>query len=181
MPLQRTKSLMYITVVGAFLATSAAGALFFLTSVLNNSIGSIEEELLSRKQQEEIAQNGKRLLEVIKVEREKLNSYLVAKDGAVSFIEQIEALARHTNVDLSVEGVGALPLSDSKTFEYLTLQADGEGSFRNVYWLLSLIEQLPHSVTINSLSLGRRTTAEPQKTLEDSWEITFNLSARKLK
>lgn len=95
-------------------------------------------------------------------ELNKLNSYLVPKDGAVAFIEELEGLgktagvsAKITSLDLDADAPGAPDQSASSTNAYqdLHIAINAGGSWQDVMYFLDLFESLPYNIHIDRLAV----------------------------
>lgn len=100
-------------------------------------------------------------------ERAELASYFIREEGAVSFLEAVEALAREAGIaaevaGVSIEGVRAVAgeSSDEEEAEadpgaVLRLNLGVEGAFPDLFYLLSLLEQLPYAVHMEQFGVER--------------------------
>ena len=100
-------------------------------------------------------------------EREKLNSYFVAPEKIVDFIEEIEALGTHTGAIVSFQAVNA----KNNTFN---LQFETEGNFDDTAYFLALLESLPIKLSFERLWITKsRLIGDLPERQEQIWDGRF--------
>jgi hypothetical protein len=87
-----------------------------------------------------------------------LEGHIVAKEGAVSLIESIETLARKQGLEVKVNEVKerdyrSQPATSTSTYEYLDLSLAATGKWQSQYVFLSLLENLPYKIMLQSVAL----------------------------
>lgn len=177
-----TKRTSTITIFTASLAVLSVGFfIFFLYLVYqkNSEVSLLSQELEIAAREENSGIAMKRLLTNTNVEREKLDGYFLKSDTIVSFIESIESLSKLAKVDTSVNNVGIDQGGSKDTFEYVSLSGTAEGSFNNLYWLLSLIESMPMKLEVSKVFVEKMPTDPKSK--EAKWRMVFIVRALKLK
>jgi hypothetical protein len=102
--------------------------------------------------------------------RDQLTSYFINQGSVGSFFEKLEEIADNTNVDFSVISarlgqVGA---------EGLRVQISADGTFRNVYHFLTLVETMPFGINITTLDMHTNIVGDTTETGQ-SWRGVFGL------
>ncbi len=160
---------------------SVVGVVFFTYHIFQKEaeLYKIGEEISRAQQNEDAGFAMKKLLLDTADKRAKIDSYFVGADTVVSFIESVEALSVVTKTKVSVNNVAVDKGSDESLFESLTLTATARGTFQDLYWLLTLIEQMPYQLAITRAAFEQEPTLEETKM--GTWRLSFVISARKLK
>jgi Tfp pilus assembly protein PilO len=106
-----------------------------------------------------------------------LSQSIVSSDGTVSFIDNVEGLARGMDLGIAVSSVSTSGISASSTaLQDLDLSLSVQGSWSACYQFLSALETLPNDISITSVNLSQSTfAAGGVKT--GSWNETIALSA----
>lgn len=140
------------------------------------TISTISNELdqVSEKQSQYLS--FKDIINETKEERAKIDSFFVSNDGAVGFLELIEDQGRLSNSTTTIVSVRT---EDDKlassTVEILELELEVGAKWQDLYYFLSLLENLPYNITFKNVVI---------KKVEDRvnyWETNFVLQALKLK
>lgn len=153
----------------------------------NENISSISQELLTKTDKQEYLLTTERLIENISSDLKKVDSYIVARDGDVGFIEELESLARENGLTISID---SLSVEDSKDLEAsgvttLKIRAKTKGRWSGTYTLLSQLESLPYRISVNNFSAvdttdipvgGKRPT-----TPSSNWQSSFEIQVLKYK
>jgi hypothetical protein len=84
----------------------------------------------------------------------------IDKDMTVDFIEEIESVARQTDVALKVTGAQDSP--------DIVVSFTGEGNFRNLLQFQLLLENLPHKLFFNKFSIYKKSVASGESWLIDA-------------
>lgn len=99
------------------------------------------------------------------VEREKVESYFVDNDMVVGFIEKIESLGISADVALDLRGVSVE--GDQK--KVLKLDFKILGSFENIFYFLTLLENLPYKIQFTEAFMVRSSDS-------NDWEGNFKMN-----
>lgn len=175
----QTRTALFISGTIALFSLVLFVGVFYLIYAKSAEITTIENDLASAEAWENSSVSVKRLLVDTRDARNKIDSYFIGSDNVVSFIESIESLSKFVNVDTNVNTVGIDQISDTSKFEYATLSAVSEGSFQNLYWLLSLIETMPYELEVRRVYLEQLPPDPKTKTIR--WRLAFEVRALKLK
>lgn len=118
--------------------------------------------------------------------RTQVDGYFIAKEGEVSFLNSIQALAG--TMGLSPElTVDIKPLeSTPDVFEELHLGVTVEGLWTDVVRFEALLELLPYKVVVNEVALTKNSEtvqADPKKSViaKSAWRGDFKISVLKFK
>jgi len=160
--------------------------LFFLSriSAVNNQIANLttKEEIASREQIS--TQNLQNMLKSSQPNIKKLDGYLVTNNTIVDFIQTLEGTAKLAGVALDINSVelkganrkvipkGSTVPANQKTSNStnLVIQMASQGNFSDTFYFISLFENLPFKITINSMDIGTQTVQS--KTSSDKIQTT---------
>ena len=150
MPQKRTYILLSISII-----TTVCAALFVFFAfrfISNKNLQAVE---LSKNIQEKINQeeNLTKFKKVIQETNEKnalLKSYIVDQDRIDQLVTYLEAKGDSVGVPIQIKNVDVSTINPNT----ISLSFDGEGAFSNVMNLVWIMENLPYSVNINSISLS---------------------------
>jgi len=102
--------------------------------------------------------------------RSSLDSYFIRSSGAVLFLEKIEALGKQTGVSLHTSSYTVVPKTS-----ILEDQFSADGTFSELYNLLSLVESLPYQIVIKNVSFTKNSTIESDSGSKQSWTAVFTV------
>lgn len=113
-----------------------------------------------------------------------LQNRVIGSDDAVVYINQIENLAAQSGTGIIVNSVDIDQKASAPAgYEYLHLILSIQGTWQNVYTFISMIENLPYRVTINSVDMSQESFSDPAKKgkVESQWSghIDFNTLKQK--
>lgn len=122
----------------------------------------------------------------------QIDTFFIAKDGVVNFINTLERLGQSTGLKINIQSVSVEQGSDPKDFkEGLKLKIETEGSWQDSSRFLSIIENLPYRVVVNSASVILNGSSEAilfkdgefsrKVGPEEVWKWTFDITVLKLK
>lgn len=87
--------------------------------------------------------------------KEKLNSFFVSRDGIIAFIENLEALMKQSNVIGEVKDVSdKISVAGPNGATYFDFTVSFYGNWSSITQYLALIENLPYLISIESLNLS---------------------------
>lgn len=159
---------------------------FFLYRQLikkNENIASLLDRIASESSREVYASSVQKQLQAIEPDLNRIKSSIVGQTGVVSFIEELEKVAK--NNGLSIENDSIAEETDPKsvassTITHLKVRSKTKGSWEGTYKFLSEIESLPHKVRINSFNMvssGEDSGKNPKKV----WDAVFEIRVLKYK
>lgn len=179
-----------LCIVLLILVLAGFGGLYVFWSLIRQGITKIhtvniavEEQALHHDENESL----KALLADVGPDIESLKTRIIGSDDTVSFIDNIETMARQTGATITVDAVSEKPAVEGKDYEYISLTMSTEGSWNHVHTFVSMIESLPYKVTINSLTLDQqafeeeKANASSTKQVQRSWRGTIIIDVLKKK
>ncbi|HBM46210.1 MAG: hypothetical protein UT05_C0003G0016 [Parcubacteria group bacterium GW2011_GWF2_38_76] len=151
---KKIKNSLYIVLVIVLVAVFFY--LYLLKIVKNKQNGELLFAIYKLQEMELAQQNfltNDKLLRETKVEREKLDSFVINKKTISNLIEEIETLGKHANVELnktlSVEKNTQRPKESLLKFSIRV-----KGGFKDVYYFALLIENIPYKIRVKRMSLA---------------------------
>lgn len=123
----------------------------------------------------------------------QIDSFFIAPDGVVGFITFLEKLGKDSGVKINIGSVAVNPDSkDPKDFkENLKLKLEIEGTWQNVVYFLSRLENLPYRVQFDTATISlqgvsdginfKESGALRKRMPEESWKGLFDIRLLKLK
>ena len=145
----------------------------------NEDISIIVNEIDSSIEKEAKLKSVKKLIEDTENERKKLDTYFVTDNSVVDFIESIEALAKEVEIDTEVVSVDIS--ENDKISEALLLSLEVEGLWSNLFYFVSLIEELPFKIGISKVDI-KAVYEDANKTKSSgSWKGVINFNVLKSK
>ena len=154
----------------------------------NESISNLQNELTIKTQNQKYMIEAERIIKNSKSDITFVNNSIIATDGDVSFIEDLEALGRSEGLSVSIDSLiyEDDPSLASSTVTTLKIKAKTSGSWSGNYRFLEEIESLPFKVKVNSFNLvsvseiGGPDSKQPTpQTL--GWQGTFEIQVLKYK
>lgn len=107
-------------------------------------------------------------------ERALVDSYFVAPDGVVDFIEQIEALGLGIGAEVEVKSVKTVPIKSEKELEFLEITLSATGNWRQNLSFFTKLENLPYKIEI------KNALVEKGRTGDNPWSSEYIVSVLKL-
>lgn len=140
--------------LGACVAVVAGTLLFFEIKKTNERISVLQNQLDIEVRQDQRLRSMKQLLADLDGELKMIDTYFIAPDGVVGFLEEFESFARVSNASLEVSSVGVAGEA-GLPFERLRVEFASQGSWTSLMRLVSLLETLPFGITIERSQLER--------------------------
>jgi len=193
--LSKTKKTLLVTLIINFLVWGAYGFVFLKIRSQNEYVSNLLNESNNDLKKDETLRAIKTTLTENKQFISHIDSYFVAKDGVVDFIEILESYALKSGVALTIGAVSVEqdPKVKVDFKEVLRLKVDASGSWENITRFLSVIENMPYVTDINMVSLSRNgginglnfdgqdETNNASNLVERSWKGYFEFTVLKLK
>lgn len=123
----------------------------------------------------------------------QIDSFFIAPDGVVGFITFLETLGKDSGVAIAIGSVDVNPDSkDPNDFkESLNLKLEIEGTWQNVLYFLSRLENLPYQVQFDTAAVSLQGASDSlpfkeggvlrKRMPEESWKGLFDVRFLKLK
>jgi hypothetical protein len=131
----------------------------------------------------------KLIVDETKKEREKINSYIIPTEGAVSYVETIEKLGSESNVKIEIGSAEISPLKSSKIYatiapeiasstRIIKTKINVTGSWSKVVNFLAILENLPYRLVVEKLDLIKSQNASgDKKSVKGDWTAVVDLVA----
>lgn len=173
------------TLIFTIILTIAAIAFYVLffgnIKEKNENISLIKNEVNIAVQKEINLRSVKDLIKETKEDRLKLDTYFIADDKVVDFIENLEQLSKYAGVDIEVVSVDVSQDVKKNMSESLDLDFKVSGKWRDIFHLLTLIENMPLKIKILKTNLKVVYSDGVNKKSSGVWEGFFSISTIKLK
>jgi len=138
---KKTMSILLGVIILNLLLAGAYAYSFYTVKVKNEAASLVSEELEEYLSKEGTINLLKASVKRTEEDREKIDSYFVARDDIPDFARKIEALSDLSGTNLIITGL-------STQDNILSFDITSTGSFRDTMQLISLIENLPFKVEI---------------------------------
>jgi organic radical activating enzyme len=153
--------------------------------IKNETILTVEQDLFSKNTRHEYLTSLQKLFESIEPKINKVESTIVPSGGEVAFIEDLEALARGLNIDITIDSLNLAtdPKIASSTLSTLRVRAKYSGAWSNMYRFISEIESLKNKIKINRITLSNQEelTATRSANTHKNWQGVFEISVLEYK
>lgn len=172
---RKNKGLLAIVLL---LNVAAVGWYFFLfieVKAKNERVSDLVNRIDAETTAENLQNSVKALVAQTAPQRVKLNSYVIEKDGAVSFIELLERVGDDVGVAVAIESVERSERAETPAVEELRLALKATGAWSGVVRFMGLLELLPYEARISQAALSKKDAKE------DPWHITLSLIVLKEK
>lgn len=172
-----TKKVLVITIILNILIWGAFNYIFLKIRSENQKNSILLNEATNNIKKEESLRSTKASLNENKSPISKLDSYFVASDGVVDFIESLETLGRRWGVVISIDSVSVEADSKNKNDfkEILKMNVKTAGLWKNNMNFISSLENFSYKIDINQVSLSRDGEGG------GNWRGNFNIRILKLK
>ncbi len=144
---------------------------------------------LTRKAEE--YQLFEKIIKTTEVDRAKIASYVVKKDGLVDFIKLIEGMATASGVEVVIKTVVESEVQGQATSSpkvMLTLPLSAVGTWENVSMFFALLESMPYKTTLTKVDLKKMAfedASDPKKRrfskANPGWQGDFEFGVLKFK
>lgn len=105
--------------------------------------------------------------------RLQLLTFLLPGDAEVSFIGQIENLAKNSGLGVKINSVSSVAGDTDKT-KTLQMQTETTGSWNNIMYFLNQIENLPFKINIQRSTINKPVVIG--KPTDSAWTATIDIS-----
>jgi len=158
-----------INIIGLTTYIYLFGFIFDKKDAIVNSVSKLDIEQLKEERLRAIKNSyretaSKRIL---------LSKYFVDSEGIVTFIEDIERAGKSANVVLKFNFVN---IRDTGEQDILAMKFETFGSFREIFYFLKLIEQMPFYTSLEKVLLDKEIPTQFEERKEsDTWHGLFTL------
>lgn len=182
MLIKKTKNLLTVFLILNLILVSLYVLLSMEIGKNIEKISNLSNDLSLQLAKEKQLRSFKSVAEDTLLNRAKLNSYLVANDGEVSFINKIEELINISGAETSISTVSVEAYNQdavmNEYIEVLRLKLNTAGSWSENIYLLNLLESMPYRISITDLSLDAVTNSDGKN---EGWEGIISLKVLKSK
>ncbi len=140
-------TILFIFTIGSFV--------FFFTVIKNkNRHISAVSIALGKKTSEQINVNNldNKIIELGNIQK-RISGYFINTSAIDTFVEYLEGIGLSNNVDLSVKSVDTPKNEKNRIFVTINMK----GSFSNLMRVISILENAPYNIIINSTYLNKET------------------------
>lgn len=152
------------TIAGIFALCALGGSWYALSSVstMREKLSLGHLDLQKEEERAATILDVKRQLKRLEAERSELGQYFYKEEDIVKHLEQLEDLARHAGVDMTVNSAGAIDRNGKIVFQ---TGMKIEGSWQDEMYFVELLESLPLRTELTRVNLlgsesGERWTGE---------------------
>lgn len=164
-------SVAFVIIVNTF----AVGALMFINIKvrgMNDKIVVTRGEMKLKEKDGTDAKYLKTNLLSLSEGKEKFDDVFIGKKGVLSFIEEIETLAKESGVEMEFRSVD---ISQSDNGEKPVFQFKASGSFPDVFHYLVLLENIKYQIVFDNISLQENGVSGSIDNTRVMWDANFSL------
>ncbi len=180
------KKISIISISAAVVGTLLLSLMIFSIVKTNKDIATLTHQVQQEENKQKGFSSGESLIEEANPDIAKIQSSVIEKDGDVTFIENIEGLAREHKLGIVIN---SLALAGEKNMalhglNILNVSFEVKGSWSDAYFFSTLLENLPYVYRINTFDIqntGDLTNLDPNITASASgtWKVSVNMSVLK--
>ncbi|KKR31515.1 MAG: hypothetical protein UT65_C0024G0002 [Parcubacteria group bacterium GW2011_GWF2_39_8b] len=152
----------------------------------NEQTGRLISELNAQVKKQENSLLVERMIKNADSNINLIDSSIIAKDGDVGFIENLERIARESGLEMTIQSLifEDDPSFASTTLTSLKITAKTKGAWLGSYKFLAHMESLPFKIKINKFVLVKNISdadSEIKNAEPSLWESTFEIRVLKYK
>ncbi len=170
------RNILIVVIIVDIAVISVYGFLFYKIKTTIESSGTLVSNL-------ELIQNrDKRFAEIQKTIQNieervgQLDSFVLKENNLITFLKLMETIASEQNLELKTQIKRIEVSREKKDAVELQITYNFTGSFTSGMNFIALVENLPYSTTVDSVSLQKTKTGEDEASLW-SGGVTFRISA----
>lgn len=154
-------SIALMCIAGAVGMVVAYVLVFYAIQTTREEVVQLEKQIEIVALANDTQQNMRRIVRDTEKERAAFEGILVEEGGIVPFLESLEGLGNTTHAIVTVSAVDVLPQEKkSKELQTLALIVHIEGTFKEVYHTLALLDVFPQPLFIQSVRLTQTPSEE---------------------
>lgn len=173
---RKSKELLVIAILFNIAAIGWYGFLFAKIKEKNEHLSDLTNQIDAEIAKESAVDYKKNIAVETATLRGKLLSFTLAKEGAISFIELLEATGNEVGAHTSIKSVNTEDHPQSSNIEKLRLTLSTSGSWSAVARFLGLLELLPYETSLEQVMVSRAEVAG-----ENPWRADLILTVLKEK
>jgi hypothetical protein len=176
-----TLTLLVVGVVALFVLV------FFMIKAKNEQISNLKNNLSSYVVRQQNMMSMDRMVKNATSDIDLVNSSVVASDGDVKFIENLEGIAKDNGLTMKIDSLvfENNPSVASSSMVLFNIKANTTGAWAGTYRFLAQIESLPFKIKVSNLAFLNavdETVFDANKLKSDSvWQGKFEISVLKYK
>jgi len=151
----------------------AIGALLFINMTvkeMNNRVAIAKNEIILEEKKANEARALKESLSNLSIRKEKLDSVFIEQKDVLSFIKEIENLAKESGVDMEFRSVD---ISKNDSGEKPIFQFKATGPFSGLFYYLVLLENIKYQIVFDNITFQKIGGSGNKTDLK--WEATFSV------
>lgn len=150
-------------------AVTTTGFVYLRHRVYSQAAGSAvllrDVETTEEKKKREL--DVKNVYSMFTDERMRITTFVVSKEKAVTFIEAVEKIGTDTSTEVEISGLSTIEIVKTNkikdNFTSLRTHLEVKGKWSNVMRAFTLIENMPYSISIDTIYLSEVSdTAQPE-------------------
>lgn len=164
------KIILSITLVIGVNLLAFGGLWFFAVKIrkMDDRVAYIRSEIVLKEKENNEAKELKLNLSDLESDKDRIDSVFIAQKDVVNFIEEIEELAKKSEVEMEFRSVN---VSDKNSKEKPIFQFKASGAFSNIFHYLVLLENVKYQIIFDGISIQKRESSESL----DIWDANFSL------
>jgi len=179
----RSRSTTLMLGIGVTLVVAMAWLLYYMFGLIrqtNQAIAGFQSTLEFDKQKQDYLISTGRVIQSANSDISRINNSIIPSDGEVSFIEQIEALARSNNLQITIDSLSAdsSDALDAAGMGRLTIKIKSSGAYASIHRFLQQIEAMPLKMALDQVNL--QTDRSKDKAIAP-WNLTMTIYVLKYK
>lgn len=169
---RKTKIILVLVILlTAFVCTGFVYEYILIQNMKSHTL-DLQTELISEKESLDSFNSLVKTTSNIKEDSEKANKFFIKKDEIANFLDVVEGIASSTQTDVSIKSVGEKKIQDSAV---LSLNIGVTGSYKNVYYTLSLLQELPYQTEIQKIKLYVNNAETGKELKENRWSADIEM------
>lgn len=180
--MSKTNKIFVFLILCNLVLVAGLGSAFWYLKEKNSEISTWKNEVKVFKDRASKVRSISQLLEETRSEREVIDSFFVSDERVVSFIENLEALARQRGLVVSTDSIQVQDIEKSNLKQNLQVQLNTIGNWNNTFHFFKQVENLPVGLKVDSVSLNKNTVlSQEADTVSHEWRMSLRLSVSKIK
>jgi len=171
---KKTKQILTLFLLVDIAITLLVVLSYFAILKTNSEGAALKDQIINVRQKIANVEKEKNLFAEIEKDARKVESFIVAKDGVVDFVERVEKLGENLNLKTETRSIAT---ESAAIQERLNVILSAEGSWQNVFRFIKLLELLPFNVSVKDVGL-ENVNAQDKKNL---WVLNTTISVVKVK
>jgi hypothetical protein len=162
------------------LASSFSGYFIFFKRILyqSNQGGKASSVVALNNEKKSLEKEMESIYKSTVEDRAFVTKIILPQDEIVGFIEKVENISNDTKAEVSISSITNTMNANSKVGDmgYMTAHIEAKGLWSNVMRTLSLVENMPYSITINNIRLeGEKDASMDKKKTQPMWNLSLDI------